>query len=574
MFESTLAQLQAEGVNDASFAALFRHAPVGVSIEDMSGRFLRVNPELEALLGYSAEELAQLSRLEITPPEGLVAYLPQITELMSGQRQRVDVTLPQRCKDGQLVWTRLTATPIRSSPDASALILCMAMDVTELVAARNSLVRLRTAIEVATDGMIIVRNDGSIRFANPAYAEMRGREDPAKLLDSRWLNAFPAKEAGRIAAELALGKGCWRGEVRAERQPNEFILEDVSVTPLPEGGAVIIIRDLSARERAEQERERLREQITQAQKIEAVARMAGGVAHDFNNLMAAILNYSEIVLEELATDHPARLYVERMRQAGKKGEALVRQILSLRQGAPTEQVPVELAELIQEVVAGVQPALQGTTRLTVVQPLPHETVVRGSPVQIEQVLINLCINAMHACEAVADAEVRVELTVGPPPDSAAAAKPTAQGRVKLMVGSPVSDGPHVRLVVADTGIGMSAEVAERMFDAFFTTKPMGRGTGIGLAAVQTIIQSHGGVIEVDTALGQGTRMTVYLPLYRPPDTPDITDAAPGRERILLVDDDDDARAATRRMVERLGYGVQEAWPRPSPCCRPIQKRLT
>jgi PAS domain S-box-containing protein len=543
---------------DPRFVALFEYAPVGVSIEDMSGRFLWVNPELEAMLGYSAVELAAMTRLEITPPAGLAAYLPQFAELMSGRRRRVDVTLAQRHRDGHTIWTRLTATPIDDQSEGVASILCMSMDVTELVAARDSLGQLQTAVEAATDGMTIVGDDGRIRFANPAYAAMRNAKDASFLLGQRWLEAYPGREAGRISGELARGHGRWRGEVRAENKDGASILEDISATPLPGGGMVLITRDLSARERAEQERERLREQITQSQKMEAVARMAGGVAHDFNNLLAAILNYSEIVREELAEDHPARLYADRIHQAGKKGEALVRQILSLRQGVPSERVPVELAEIVQEAVAGVRPAIHGGTKIVIVGALPSELVVLGSPVQIEQVIINLCINAVHACEEMTDAEVRVSLSAGPAPQQLANTAATAlatDGRLRLLIGTPDHPGDFARFTVADSGTGMSRETAQRMFDPFFTTKPVGRGTGIGLAAVQSIVQAHGGAIEVITAPARGTSMTVHLPLYH--GTADSVQTA-GRERILLVDDDADARAATRRMIERLGYGVFEA----------------
>ncbi len=548
------ADMPAMLLGDQNFAALFEHAPIGVSVEDMSGRFLWVNPELESLLGYSAAELAEMTRLEITPPAGLAVYLPQIAELMSGRRKRVDVTLAQRRRDGQTIWMRLTATPIYGKTDDLVSILCMSMDVTELVAARDSLVQLQTAVEVATDGMSIVSDDGRLRFVNPAYVAMRGASGFEALLGGRWLDAYPPREAGRIAGELARGHGRWRGEVRAERKGSESILEDVSATPLPGGGMVVITRDLSAREKAEQEREKLREQITQSQKIEAVARMAGGVAHDFNNLMAAILNYSEIVLEELGPDHPAELFVQRINQAGKKGEALVRQILSLRQGAPSERVPVELAEIVQEAVISVQPVLHGAMRIIVQDPLPTRLVVLGSPVQIEQVLINLCINAVHASEGQADAVVRVSLIEGPPP-SATSEAADEQGWLRRLVGTPEHTGPFARLTVSDSGMGMARETAERMFDPFFTTKPVGRGTGIGLAAVQSIVQAHGGAIEVVTAQGQGTHVTVHLPLYH--GSANSVDTA-GRERVLLVDDDTGARAATRRMIERLGYGVYEA----------------
>jgi PAS domain S-box-containing protein len=567
---------------ESRFITLFEQAPIGVSIEDMGGRYLRTNPELQKMLGYSAAELDGLSRFELTPVEGLALYLPQIAEMMGGMRERVDVVLQQRCKDGSSIWTRLCAAPLtlEAEETGEAQIICMAMDVTALVEARDSLARRQQAIAEAQDGIAICDERACFTFTNRAFADLFGGEAPQALVGRSWYDLYgDMADDVRLTVVRGVAKGgTWQGELEPVLAGQKRVHE-LSVTGMPDGGLVIVLRDVTERRRVEEERLRLREQILKTQKLDAVGRMASGVAHDFNNLIAAINNYSEMVLEDLPPDHPSRNYVERIRLAGRKGQGLVRQILGLSRQQPGERAPVAVVDLMSDAVATAEASL-GDGVVFAQQCAEPGAVVLGSALQLEQVVVNLLINAVHASEkARADgaAKIRVELRAGLVDEAALATLgapfglnaadrhivQSAPGRTELWLGRLEPAAPYVILTVADTGSGMPRDVVERMFDPFFSTKAVGKGSGIGLASVLGIILAHEGGLHVATEPGVGTAIDVFLPLERADAAgpaasrtrPETEAAAGPRECILVVDDDLDVGKATCTILSRLSYGA-------------------
>jgi len=294
------------------------------------------------------------------------------------------------------------------------------------------------------------------------------------------------------------------------------------------------------RKRAEEALRRSEEQLRQAQKMEAVGRLAGGIAHDFNNLLTVITSYGELLLEDLSPGDSRRDDVEQIRKAAEAAAALTRQLLAF-----TRQQVLEPKVLnLRAIVAGTEKLLQRLIGADV-----HLTTslasdlgaVKADPGQLEQIIINLAVNARDAMPG--GGRLSIEAA-----------------NLEQVEGRP---GRYVLLAVSDTGIGMDEQTKARIFEPFFTTKESGKGTGLGLATVYGIVKQAGGFIWVDSEPGRGTSFEVYLPRVDEPAAPAITRPAPaeparGTETVLVVEDAPAVRLVTRQVLERYGYTVLEA----------------
>ncbi len=290
------------------------------------------------------------------------------------------------------------------------------------------------------------------------------------------------------------------------------------------------------------------EQLRQAQKMEAVGRLAGGIAHDFNNLLSVILSYSEIVSSTLKSDHPSRPDLDEIKKAGARAADLTRQLLAF-----SRQQVLDLRILdVNEIVTGVNKMLARVlgedVELTMVL-ARRLAKVRADPGQIEQVLMNLVVNARDAMPN--GGKVTVET-------SNVELDPTY---ARDLLG--VTAGPHVMIAVSDTGVGMDKETQARVFEPFFTTKELGKGTGLGLSTVFGIVKQSGGHIWLYSEPGRGTTLKIYLPRaegkvdWTPSINPPNADVR-GIETILLVEDEDQVRAVASGILKRAGYHVLEA----------------
>jgi len=301
--------------------------------------------------------------------------------------------------------------------------------------------------------------------------------------------------------------------------------------------------------RAIGERQRLQAELRQAQKMEAVGQLAGGVAHDFNNLLSIILSYSVLVAQTMAPDDPARADVDEIRLAGERGAALTRQLLAFSR----QQVLQPQILNLNEIVGGMEKLLRrliGEDVELLVHMTPGLDDVRVDPGQIEQVIMNLAVNARDAMPG--GGRLTIE-TANIELDASYAAR-----------NEGLEPGPYVMLAVTDTGHGMAAATMGRIFEPFFTTKGIGKGTGLGLSTVFGIVQQSGGAIHAYSEPGSGTAMKVYLPRVdragspiRPTASPDASRRR-GTETILLVEDEPQVRAVAMTILRRQGYHVLEA----------------
>lgn len=342
--------------------------------------------------------------------------------------------------------------------------------------------------------------------------------------------AVPVLLADQLIGQIAVANG--------GREYTEKDLDLLSRVVMPCAQAIKGVR-------AREERERLMAALRQSQKMEAVGTLAGGVAHDFNNMLTPILGYTELVMAKLPPDDPLRHELGEVKKSALRAKNLVRQILAFSRQKGQELVCVSLQPVVGECLK----MLRSTLPATIVF---HEDIasdcgqVMADPTQIQQILINLCTNAAHAMEGSGGTlEVSLRQIVVNPGDTIA--------------GQDFRPGQYLRLVVGDTGCGMDKGTLERIFEPYFTTKEQGKGTGIGLALVHGIVQGHGGYLSVYSEPGQGTTFSLYFPVCCDVGGQSLkvmeTIIPRGTERMLLVDDEKDVLKMLKEMSEHLGYQV-------------------
>jgi len=406
---------------------------------------------------------------------------------------------------------------------------------------KNSERNMRLIIESSPVGIWITKDNRCI-YANPAFVRMFGYESRIDITGLSVENLFISDDAGvirqMILQSLKNKDHLSSHEVKAKSREGKTF--DVSVwmaliTYENEPAILGFAVDISSEKK-------LREQLRQAHKMEAIGTLAGGIAHDFNNILYPIMGYAEITIAEKPDESIIIRNMQEILKAVDRAKGLVNQILSFVRPAKQERRAVHIYPVIKETLQLIRASIPSTVEIR--QNINKNSgLVIADPVQIHQIMINLCTNAYHSMrEKGGVLEVILE-------DAA------------ITENDPdVSPGNYVRLTVKDTGHGMEQSVMERIFDPYFTTKPQGEGTGMGLTIVHGIVKSHGGYITVQSKPGQGAAFHIYLPSISETDTGDIKiilnkRVPKGNEKILLVDDEEQNVNMLKQMLKGLGYHV-------------------
>ncbi len=425
--------------------------------------------------------------------------------------------------------------------------------------------RYRRIVETASEGIWMLDAAGRTRFANPALQRLLGCDETAMqarpctdFLDAADLAALqasadaPAPEPCELRLRCADGSTLW-ARVSARRLTGEDSAPNGNAAWQDDdgfsGGLLAMVTDDSQRHADEDRRAALEDQLRQSQKMEAIGTLAGGIAHDFNNILAAILGNAALADQDLDPQHPARLRLRQITQAGNRARSLVQQIVTFSRQQPQALVVQPLGPLLEEAAGLLRATLPA--RVTLDLQLPDEPLpVAVDATQFQQVLLNLCTNAWHALPE-GGGRITIGLAAVPP-------TPIADGR-------PVATGTGewVHLWVRDDGCGMDEATRQRIFEPFFTTKPVGHGTGLGLAVVHGIVASHGGTISVDSSPGAGSTFHLLLPRADAPQqaTAPVAEPCPipGRlgqgQLVLYVDDDAVMGLMVETLLQRQGWRV-------------------
>ncbi len=424
-------------------------------------------------------------------------------------------------------------------------------DVTERKRTEEERQKFVSLVEQTDDFIGMVGLDGDIMFLNRAGCRLVGLE-ARKAVGTPFADLHPedawSSLSGEILPSIIRGGGNWVGEARlhhlATRQPIDVLMNIFPVND-PETGHLLcfaaIMRDVT-------ERKRLEEQLLQAQKLDSIGQLAGGVAHDFNNLLTIISGYSELILGRCDPDDPVCEPVEQISRAAARAAALTRQLLAFGSRQASEQRDIQLNDVVGNVEKMLRRLIGADVELALSLE-PDAGTLRADPGQIEQVIVNLVINARDAMPG--GGKLLIE-TAGIYID-----EESAHSRLA------VSPGDYVMLAVSDTGTGMTPEVKSRIFEPFFTTKERGKGTGLGLSTVYGIVQQSRASISVHSELGRGTTFRIMFPAVKARAGQELADTSAvepsfGTETILLTEDEAGVRGYVRHILERHGYRVVEA----------------
>jgi two-component system, cell cycle sensor histidine kinase and response regulator CckA len=526
--------------------AVVEASPSGILLVDSTGHIVVANQQIERIVGYAKTDLIGRPLDDLLPERSRAVHRDHVAHFGADPHPRqlgAGRHLYARHRSGQDVPVEVGLAPV--TYEGRSYVLASVIDITERLRAEEAVTASaayhRTILENIGDAIFIADREGRYLDVNPRACELTGysREE---LLRLRVTDTYPQEQrdeaAGRVSA--VAGGSPVILERPLLRKDGSVVIVEANARPLTGGQMLATVRDIT-------ERRDLEKQLHQSQKMEAVGRLAGGVAHDFNNMLTAIFGYTDLMGEDLPPDSPMLEDVAEVRKAAQRAAALTRQLLAFSRQQVLEPVVLNANDLIEEFDKMLRRLIGEDVelRLSLAGGLGN---VRADPGQLQQVLMNLVVNARDAM-----------------PTGGRLVIETANADLSdeyVERHQPVVPGPYVMVAVTDTGVGMSAATKARIFEPFFTTKEKGKGTGLGLSTVYGIVKQSGGYVWVYSEPGRGSTFKVYLPRVdapaQGPPTPREAKTLAGTETILLAEDDEILRRLTKGLLEKAGYRVLEA----------------
>ena len=491
--------------SEAKYRDIFEHSAEGIFQFQANGAMAACNPALARILGYASpdevmrEQGDLFQRIEARPEDRL-----EFLRLLAKNGRVYDHEMQVVRRDGRTAWLSVNARAVLDGEDRLDRVEGAARDITDRKRAEGERMLLVSAVDQSAEGLVIVSRDFRLEYANPAFDQIVGGGQSTTArgeLESR-LTPFLSDSVRKM---LGLGLR-WSGRVRLTRPEGEEVVAEAFISPVRDSSGIVVNYILLVRDMTYELG--LERRLRQAEKLEAIGVLAGGVAHDFNNILTPILLNTEMILSDMPPDNPLRQPLGDVVRASERARDLVRQLLTFsRQGERTVG-ELTLGPLVKETVKLLRGSIPAGVELSLRVP-DAPLCVTADPTQMHQVLTNLCLNAAQSMPGGGVLEVGLAAVSAPPqPKSGtiAAGAPLAR----------LAPGQYARLWVSDVGHGMPAGIVERIFEPFFTTKKPGQGTGMGLAAVHGIVKSYGGAVLVSSTPGQGSLFEVYLPLLPQP----------------------------------------------------------
>ena len=511
---------------------------------DLMGRTVYCNPAYTATVGQLAGGTQREFFGDVHPSDQPMVREAFQQTIRTGATLRAEYRLVR--PDRSLRFVEAQNSVMRDSAGLTTQVLVVARDVTERRAADERIRHQSDLLNRAQDAIVVRDMNNRITYWNESAARIydwTAEQAEGRAATELWQEDSAQVEVARHAT---LFYGEWMGEMRQRsRSGIDLIMQSRwSLVQGKDGGAagfLVINTDIA-------EKKRLEAQFLRVQRTESIGLLAGGIAHDINNTLVPIMASADM-LETLTSEPDAKQYVNAIRSSAQHGAALVRQLLAFARGAVGQHSEINPQTLLQEFVGFVSQTFPRNIELslnTVVDPWS----VRGDATQLKQVLINLCLNARDAMSQGGRITIRLE-------------NQTLEANATTVL-RELKPGPYVVLFITDTGSGMEPAVLNKIFDPFFTTKEMGKGTGLGLAAVHGILKGHSGTIAVDSAPGAGTTFRIYLPAVPRTYQPQVRDPAAklklagSGESILLVDDEPGVLNILTALLTTSGYHVLKA----------------
>lgn len=508
------------------------------------GRIMDVNEATEKVTGCARLQLIGTDFSDyFTSPERAKAGYEQVFK----EGLVRDYELEIRHSSGHVTPVLYNATLYRDETRKVLGVFAAARDISALrnaeQALRESEERYRIAIESASDGIALVVHDLHV-FVNRRFAEIFGYEGPSEIVGKPLSITVHPDDLNRV---LEINKTRQEGKSAPARYEFKGLKKDgtlriievsaVRTTYLGESASLSYLRDIT-------EYKNLEAQLRHSQKMEAIGTLAGGIAHDFNNILAAIIGFAEMIEEDIPQGRPKLEHVQRVIRAASRGRELVQQILAFSRKTEHARKPVSVASLARETVQLLRASTPTTIDILLDIAAVSDTIL-ATPVEVQQVFMNLITNAALSMNE-KGGMVHVSITdVNIEPDSP-------------ILNPDMGSGEYLRVVVSDTGSGMTPDVMERIFDPFFTTREVGQGSGMGLAVVYGIVKSLHGKIEAESEPGVGSTFSIFFPKAEAGLSAEETasEQAPGNsERVLFIDDEKFLVEWGQAQLERIGYEV-------------------
>ncbi|MDI1312737.1 PAS domain S-box protein [Prosthecobacter sp.] len=522
--------------SESEFRTLIESASDGILVADTAGRLLEANVAACKMLGHTREELGRMGFVDIVASGEMVRILPELTRLNQGEVLRSEWVC--RREDGTLFPAEVGSTLL---PDGR--LQCIMRDITRRKMDEDKIREQASLLDKARDAIIVCGpEDHHILYWNRSAERLYGWQagevlnlSQVELLNRDSVQFFSVMKTVKEQGE-------WAGEMQQFDKEGRLVIVESRWTLIKDAqgrpqSILSINTDIT-------ERKKLEQQFLRAQRMESIGTLAGGIAHDLNNVLAPIMMAIELL--KLQESSAQKLDIlSTIEGSATRGADLVKQVLSFARGVEGRQLAVQVGHLLKEIekivnetfLKGIQVCCEISSPLWVVQ---------GDPTQIHQVLLNLSVNARDAMPN--GGQLKLSAT-----------NLLMDGQCASMIPG-AKPGQYLHLQVADNGTGMSSEVIERMFEPFFTTKELGKGTGLGLSSVMAIVKSHHGFLRVESELGAGTTFHIYLPAHMS-EHEEVDAAIPGDlprgagELILVVDDEAAVQQITKQTLETFGYRV-------------------
>jgi len=532
---------------EVRFRKIFEESPIGMVMAGADYHFIRANRAFCRMTQYTEKEMNSLTFSDITHPDHVEQDIAGVRDLVNGKIPLYRTEKRYIRKDGETVWGACTVALVNDKGGEFLYFLTMIEDITERRRAEDEQAKLWSAVERAGEGVFMVTpDDNRFTYVNSAFCKAYGfthEELVGKSTAILRSDRHPQSFHDAIWSELKKGK-TWSGRQTRKRKDGTPIEVETTIAPVRDASGTII--HYVGVERDITEQLRTESQLRQAQKMEAIGTLAGGVAHDFNNILAVIMGLGNLMQMDIDPNDRNKPYIDQIVLSSEKAADLTQSLLAFSRKQRITLEPHNVGDVVTSMTKLLKRLLPEDIELKL-DLADKDAVALLDVSQMDQVLMNLSTNARDAMPKGGTLTIRTEKT-----------KLDRKFRKTHGFGKP---GEYVHLSVSDTGMGMDEKTTARIFDPFFTTKEVGKGTGLGLASVYGIVRQHNGYITVTSALLKGTTFDIYLPLVEAPVETEPAagaDVTGGSETILVLEDDRAVRNMIVRILTSQGYATLEA----------------
>ncbi len=540
---------QALRESEERFRNVYNTAPLAFVVWDRDTRVTDWNKEAEEVFGWSKEEIIGHNFFDFLIPAKDRPHVEEVVDtLLKGELSSHTVN-DNLTKEGQIITCEWNNSPLHDDDGNVIGVISLALDITERRKAEEALKesekRYRTVLEANPDPVIVYDIEGNVVYFNPVFEQVFGWTLEERI--NKKMDVFVPEdnwpETEMMINKVLAGERFSGIETRRYTKNGNMIPVSVSGSIYKDQGGkpfytVVNLRDIS-------EQKKLESQLQQAQKMEAIGTLAGGIAHDFNNILGIIIGNTELAIDDVPEGNPARYNLEEIKTAGLRAKDVIRQLLSFSRYTQYEYKPLKIAPIIKESLRFLRASIPTTIEIRQNISDDCDTIL-ANPTQIHQVMINLGTNAAHAMQEKGGLlEVMIDNVRLSDRD--------------ISFAPDLRAGKYVKLKVSDTGKGMEPKVQNRIFDPYFTTKNVGKGTGMGLFVIHGIVKEYKGAIKVESKPGKGSTFTLYFPAIEGETIPEIRkfeELPTGNENIMFVDDEASITKMSKEILHRLGYQVE------------------